>query len=85
MKKITYFIIAVFVITYTACKKDYKCECTTVGPSGTTVTTKDISKTSKSTAKAICGSSTEVYTSSYSSGSSTSNSQTSITNCSLKE
>lgn len=84
MKQITLLSLICIAIGYTACKKEYKCECTTVDSYGTTVSTREISKTSKNNAKAMCGNSTEVYTSSYYAASSTSNSQTSITNCNLK-
>ena len=77
MKKITLLAAVVIAVSFASCKKAAKCECTrsmtstsTDGVSGTpsnavTVSTREISKTSKKTAAAICGNSTEVTTSSF--------------------
>ncbi len=83
MKKISLLAIALFTLSISSCKKAYKCECTTSDAYGTTVSTRDISKTSEKNAQAICGNSTETYTG-IGSGSSTSIVVNSNTSCSLK-
>ena len=91
MKKIILLASVITVASFASCKKAATCECTTtvtsetyngvnsMGTSSqTTVETREISKTSKKTAAAICGNGTT--TSTYNSGGSSSN--TSITNSS---
>lgn len=75
MKKITLLAAVVIAASFASCKKAAKCECTrsmtstsTNGVSGTTsnavtVSTREISKTGKKTAAAMCGNSTDVTTS----------------------
>ena len=75
MKKIVLLAVVIAATSFASCKKDYKCECTrtmtstsTNGVSGTvsnatTVSTREISKTGKKTATAMCGNSTDVTTS----------------------
>ncbi len=83
--KITFLAIALFTIMVSSCKKAYTCQCTTTDPYGSSVSTRDISKTSKNTAEAICGNSSDVYTQAFNSGSGTATSTyNSITSCSLK-
>jgi hypothetical protein len=77
MKTITLAAIACLAITVVSCKKDYVCQCTTVGSSysgsstssypGVIVTKRDIPKTSKKTAEAICGDYVQTTSSSYTS------------------
>lgn len=77
MKTITLAAIASLAISVVSCKKDYTCQCTTVGSSSSgsatfaspaVVTTKrDIPKTSRKTAEAICGDYTQTASSSYTS------------------
>lgn len=86
MKKVL-FLTAVTVIALSSCKKTYKCECTSSNSYSTTVTTRDISKTDKKTAEAVCGDESTVYTENYSAGSGTSAGTTvttTTTDCSLK-
>lgn len=91
MKKIILLASVITVASFASCKKAAKCECTTTVTSQTyngtnsmgnqtqtTVSTRDISKTSKKTAEAICGGGTTTDT--YNSGGTSSN--TSITNSS---
>jgi hypothetical protein len=75
--------ITLVAMYFVSCKKAYKCECTTEDSYSKVVNTKDISKTSKKNAQAICGNSTSVYSDPYSSGSSTSP-YTENTTCVLK-
>jgi hypothetical protein len=63
MKKIGIAILAVVAVSLTSCQKSYVCECTTSDGFGSNYSSREISKTSKKTAKAICGNSTEIYTS----------------------
>jgi hypothetical protein len=70
MKKLSVLAIAFTVIGLASCKKAYTCECVTTYTSGETLTsTREISKTSKKNAEAICGSGKDVYADTYSSGS----------------
>ena len=84
MKKIILLASVITVASFASCKKTAKCECTTTVTSytsngvnalgnqtQTTVTTRDIAKTSKKTAAAICGGGTDVQTQTYTSGSTT--------------
>jgi len=97
MKKIILLASVITVASFASCKKAATCECTTtvtsqtyngvnsMGTSSqTTVNTREISKTSKKTAAAICGNGTE--TSTYNSGGSSSNTQitNSSTTCAIK-
>jgi hypothetical protein len=85
MKKQIIIALASIVLGLAACKKEYTCECTTVDTFGTTNSTHEISKTSKSTAEAICGNSTETYTQSATSASGTTPvTAVAATNCDLK-
>lgn len=75
MKKIVLLAVVIAATSFASCKKAATCECTrtmtstnTNGVSGTvsnskTVTTREISKTGKKTAAAMCGNSTDVTTS----------------------
>lgn len=75
MKKLSLLAITLISASVASCKKDYVCECVTVGTStsGSTtvnnnavvVTKRDISKTNKKTAEAICGNYTQTSSSSY--------------------
>jgi hypothetical protein len=75
MKKLTLLAIACLAISFASCKKDYVCQCTTVGTNysgsntitspGVVITKREISKTSKKNAEAICGNSVQTTTSSY--------------------
>ena len=88
MKKINILAAVAYVLILSSCKKPYTCECTTIYSDGTVVSKRDISKTSKKTAKAICGGGTDVYTETYSSGSGTSGTtaytDSAVTSCELK-
>lgn len=73
MKKVILFSFSALAFVFMSCKKNYTCTCTytdtTYGYQE--VTTRDISKTSKKNAEAICGDYTTVYTDISGSGSST--------------
>lgn len=62
MKNLSLLCIATAMISLASCKKEYTCECTTNYDDDKIVTTRDISKTSKSTAEAICGNYSEADT-----------------------
>jgi hypothetical protein len=82
MKQIIILIIPAVLLIVSSCKRAYSCECTTIDSLGGTATTKrDISKTSKKTAQAICGNYTSEYT--YTDGSSTTT-QLSTADCELQ-
>jgi hypothetical protein len=97
MKK-TIFLIAVIIATsFASCKKAYKCECSTSETSSSTngvpntvsdavsVNTREISKSSKKSATAQCGNSTDVTTSSFQDfGTTYVTTSNSSTTCSLK-
>ncbi|MES2763386.1 MAG: hypothetical protein V4677_14325 [Bacteroidota bacterium] len=82
MKKITLLAAVLVAVSFASCKKEAKCECTTtlsgVTSNGvpqnlgsyteTTVTTKEISKTSKKNAAAMCGNEATTTTQHDSSG-----------------
>jgi hypothetical protein len=81
MKKLGIAIVAAVVLS--SCQKTYVCECSSYDGFGTNNSSREISKTSKKTAKAICGNSTETYSSPAAQG----NGATIITqttNCELK-
>jgi len=66
MKKITPFVIvALFgALTFTSCKKDYKCTCkfnNSFFASGDTTITWDLGKQKKSNAKAACNNESTAY------------------------
>jgi hypothetical protein len=64
MKKLSILGIATMMLSLASCKKAYKCECTTnFDADDKMVVTRDIAKTNKKTAEAICGdySTTETY------------------------
>lgn len=97
MKKIILLDAVVTVASFASCKKAYKCECSTQetsvstnGNPGTpsnavTVSTREISKTSKKNAQALCGNSTDVTTSSYTTfGTTYVTTSNSSTTCTLK-
>lgn len=95
MKKITLLAITCLALSVVSCKKDYVCQCTTVGSNssgsgtavsaGVIVTKRDISKTNRKTAEAICGNYTETISSSYvSQGVTYTFSNISTSTCSLK-
>ena len=65
MKKLPILGIAAMLLSLVSCKKAYTCECTTTYDNDVVVSTRDISKTSKKTAEAICGNYSEkdTYTS----------------------
>jgi len=82
MKQVIILAIAAVTLTVSSCKRAYSCECTSVNSiGGTTITKRDISKTSKKTAQAICGSYTSEYN--YADASSTT-SQLTATDCELQ-
>ena len=76
MKKITLLAAVLVAVSFASCKKAAKCECTTTSSttkngipqttspyvSNSQVTTTEISKTSKKTAAAMCGNTTDVAT-----------------------
>jgi len=86
------------VASFASCKKAATCECTTTvtsytengvnilgTQSQTTVSTREIAKTSKKTAAAICGNSTTTDTQTYTSGGTTySDVMTSSSTCAIK-
>ena len=98
MKKIILLASVITVASFASCKKAAKCECTTTvtsytsngvdvlgNQSQTTVTTRDISKTSKKTAAAMCGGGTDVQTSTSTSGGTTyTDILSSSTTCAIK-
>jgi hypothetical protein len=61
MKKSILNLTAIIFLTFISCKKSVTCVCTTTSTAGnsttTTTTSKEISKTSKKNAKAMCGNS----------------------------
>jgi hypothetical protein len=77
MKKLTLLAVTCLAISFASCKKDYVCQCTTVGTSssgsntiassGVVITKRDISKTSKKNAEAICGNYVQTTSTSYNS------------------
>ena len=84
MKKIILLASVITVASFASCKKTAKCECTTTitsytsngvdvlgNQTQTTVSTRDIAKTSKKTAAAICGGGTTTQTQTSTSGSTT--------------
>lgn len=83
MKNLPILAVAALALSLASCKKSYKCECTTNYNNDKVVRTHDISKTSKTTAEAICGDYTETdtYTTLSPAGTST---ETYATNCELK-
>ncbi|PBQ32792.1 hypothetical protein CNR22_13745 [Sphingobacteriaceae bacterium] len=73
------------MISLASCKKDYTCVCSTNYDSDKSVTTRDVSNSSKKNAEAICGNSTEVYTYTYTNnGVTVVDSETYLTTCELK-
>ena len=98
MKKIMLLAAVVSVASFASCKKAATCECTTTvtsytengvnilgTQSQTTVETRQISKTDKKTAAAMCGNSTTTDTQSYTSGgSSYTDIMNSSTTCAIK-
>ncbi|MBP8034390.1 MAG: hypothetical protein KAZ71_07310 [Bacteroidia bacterium] len=99
MKKIILLASVITVASFASCKKAATCECTTTvtgqstngtaanlsGYSNTTVTTKEISKTSKKTAAAMCGNGETTQTTTSTFGSTTNTQvQTSSTTCAIK-
>lgn len=83
MKNLSILCIATAMISLASCKKAYTCECTTNYGSDKTVTTRDISKTSKGTAEAICGNSSQADTYTNFSPANTTT-DTYVTTCTLK-
>jgi hypothetical protein len=84
MKKLSILGIAAMALSLASCKKAYKCECTTnFDADDKMVVTRDIAKTSKKTAEAICGnySTTETYSTYSPVGT---ESETALTTCELK-
>lgn len=98
MKKIILLASVITVASFASCKKAVKCECTTTVTSQTyngsnslgnttmtNVSTRDIAKTSKKTAEAICAGGTSTDTYSQPSGSTTNTQITnSSTTCAIK-
>ena len=98
MKKIILLASVITVASFASCKKAVKCECTTTVTSQTyngsnsmgnstmtNVSTRDIAKTSKKTAAAICAGGTETETYTNPSGSTTNTQITnSSTTCAIK-
>jgi hypothetical protein len=82
MKRIVVLITVGIALGLPSCKKAYTCECTSSDSFNTVVTTREISKTGKKTAEAICGDYTTVYTPVNSGSGSTT--LTESTNCALK-
>ena len=84
MKKLSILGIATLMLSLASCKKAYKCECVTnFDADDKMVITRDIAKSSKKTAEAICGdySTTETYSTFSPAGI---KSSTSTTDCELK-
>lgn len=95
MKKITLLVAVIVATSFASCKKAAKCECTTTtssvtngvpdtmpaGWSNTTTSTREISKTGKKTAAALCGNTT---TTSSDTGPSYTKVTTTSSTCSIK-
>ncbi len=96
MKKIVLLAVVIAATSFASCKKAYKCECTRtktgetyngvavplVGGVSTQTETREISKSSKKSATAMCGNSTDTDTYTSTGGNVTIDSY--ATTCSLK-
>ena len=97
MKKIILLASVITVASFASCKKAATCSCTTtvntqtyngvnsmVNQTQTTVSTREISKTSKKTAAAICGNGTDETTFVDSNGTTDTQITKSSTTCAIK-